>query len=387
MADTILDPTDQFAKPYRRPFGGGGAAAWTNWRQERLLRRESRDAKRGYSINLKRVGTAYAVELMIITVSLCGNWLLTRRYGHGDFDNVAMMMLAPIAYAVVEFCRVPIAIGARIQTSPAIKLICCIGVVLAAGITTKTVSQIGEMMFEPRLHDVQATELVLGEAKADWASLASKIDAADRDVSDRDRQLKEAHDTEQTALKQTAAIPKDTCYPTSWTDRQGQYHQSTACRTNTTRETVNRATQAAGDRIAAAEQALDTAKAARGQLDKGPIDKRVAEAAKAYQDAVGNSQLHSFAAMVFGIAPTDVTDAQLHWFLRLFVFIPAICSGFVATIIALTSVTRLEPENVAVNPAGLSSLGAAVYAEAHHRVIGDLAHIVATTVQKEKERV
>jgi hypothetical protein len=41
---------------------------------------------------------AYSVELGIITVSLCGNWLLTRRYGHNDFDNIAMMMLGePLA--------------------------------------------------------------------------------------------------------------------------------------------------------------------------------------------------------------------------------------------------------------------------------------------------
>jgi hypothetical protein len=110
----------------------------------------------------------------------------------------------------------------------------------------------------------------------------------------------------------------------------------------------------------------------------------MAEAAKAYQRAVDNSQLHSFTAMVYGIDPNDVTEGQLHWFLRVFVFIPAICAGFVATIIALTSVTWLKPQTLALETAGLSNLGAAVYAEAHANVIRDLARMVETAVQKEK---
>jgi hypothetical protein len=356
----------------------------TSWRQEQARRREACDAKRGYSINLKRVVIAYAAELTIIIVSLCGNWLLTRRYGHGDFDTVAMMMLAPAAYAVIEFCRVPMAIGARIQTSATIRAICCLGIVLAAGITTKTVSQIGEMMFEPRLHDVQLTAVELTRAKADLASVESKIAAADKDVSDRDHELKDAREIEQTTLKQMPAIPKDTCYPVSWQDRAGQTYRSTQCKANTTRDTINHATKSAEDKVDRAEQALNAAKAERAKLDKGSLDGRVTEATRTYQGAVNNSQLHSFTAMVFGIAPVDVTDAQLHWFLRLFVFIPAICAGFVATIIALTSVTRLKPQNVALDPAGLNDLGAAVYAEAHSRVIDDLARIVETTVHQQR---
>jgi hypothetical protein len=57
-----------------------------------------------------------------------------------------------------------------------------------------------------------------------------------------------------------------------------------------------------------------------------------------------NSQLHSFTAMVFGVSPVDVTDGQIHFFLRLFVFIPAIGAAFAATIIALTTVTRIRFE-------------------------------------------
>ena len=36
------------------------------------------------------------------------------------------------------------------------------------------------------------------------------------------------------------------------------------------------------------------------------------------------SQLHSFTAMVFGKDPVEVTDAEVHWFLRFFILIPSI---------------------------------------------------------------
>ncbi|MGD0104119.1 MAG: hypothetical protein ABSC06_08790 [Rhodopila sp.] len=62
-----------------------------------------------------------------------------------------------------------------------------------------------------------------------------------------------------------------------------------------------------------------------------------------YREAVLNSKLHSFAAMVFGKEPTEVTDAEIHQFLRIFVFVPAIGSAFAATLIALMAVHRIKP--------------------------------------------
>jgi hypothetical protein len=64
-----------------------------------------RDRRRGYSIDKMRVVTAYSAELVIVVASLCGAWLLAKMYGHGDSWQMQMMMLAPIGYAVIEFCR------------------------------------------------------------------------------------------------------------------------------------------------------------------------------------------------------------------------------------------------------------------------------------------
>ena len=97
--------------------------------------------------------------------------------------------------------------------------------------------------------------------------------------------------------------------------------------------------QPAGGERAAVARRLEAARADRAGLDRQAVDKRVTEAEAGYRDAVRRSQLHSFTAMVFGVDPTDVTDTQVHLFLRIFVFVPALCAAFASTILALCSVS------------------------------------------------
>ena len=62
----------------------------------------------------------------------------------------------------------------------------------------------------------------------------------------------------------------------------------------------------------------------------------------ARRDAILASQLHSFTGMFFGKDPTEVSEAELHSFLRVFVFFPAIFASLAATALALASVTPLR---------------------------------------------
>jgi hypothetical protein len=86
-------------------------------------------------------------------------------------------------------------------------------------------------------------------------------------------------------------------------------------------------------------KALEEARQARSALDRGAADRKVADAEQAYRNSVNRSQLHSFTAMVYGVDPIDVTDAQVHAFLRIFVFVPALCAAFASTILALCAVS------------------------------------------------
>jgi hypothetical protein len=60
--------------------------------------------------------------------------------------------------------------------------------------------------------------------------------------------------------------------------------------------------------------------------------------------------------MVYGVDPIDVTEQQVHAFLRIFVFLPALCAAFASTILALCAVstrrTFMDEDDLgaAVNP-------------------------------------
>jgi hypothetical protein len=344
--------------------------------------RTERERQRGYAINFKCLACAIVAELVIIATSLTGNWLLSDFYSHNDPAQLWMMTMAPIAYAAVEFCRVPMALAVRTQPSRTIRVVCIIGIALAALVTIKTISQLGEIMFRPRLTDVVQERQVLHQAQGELDALAGQVAAAKARVDTAAEVLGKAQDTAQSINRQVAAIPKDTCYATTRVDRTGQPHPVTVCNPNPTRSTVLETMKAATAHVTQARANYDAAVAAHARLDKTTLESRVTAAENAYTLAISRSQLHSFTAMVFGIGTTDVTDAQLHWFLRLFVFVPAISAGIVATIIALASVRRLPAESVSVDPAGLGALGAHLYAEAQARTLDDLTRIVEAAVLK-----
>ncbi len=74
--------------------------------------------------------------------------------------------------------------------------------------------------------------------------------------------------------------------------------------------------------------------------------------------------------MVYGVDPIEVSDAQVHAFLRIFVFVPALCAAFASTILALSAVsvrkTFMDEDD----------LGAAVSAEAAPYLLASVAETV-----------
>ena len=63
-----------------------------------------RDQQRGYSIVHKQVVLAFLIEIIIVITSLIGAWLMASKYGRTSTDHL-LMMLAPVAYAMVELSR------------------------------------------------------------------------------------------------------------------------------------------------------------------------------------------------------------------------------------------------------------------------------------------
>jgi hypothetical protein len=309
--------------------------AWTDetdaWKQDRAIRK-------GYRIRWGYVAIAYLVEALVICTSLAGAWFFAETYADRHDQSFWFMLLAPIVYAAIELCRVPLGILIRVQRDWLIKSLAVVGIVMAAGVTTKSVSQLGEMMFHPRLAEASKARTTLKEAEADRGTIDNRIAQADARVVQYAAEAAALEKRTAEASSQLAGLPGQRCERLSGTNSRGKRYNYLRCVTDPRTATIAGSLKSAGDERAVVAKNLTEARAARAQLDSAAADRRVTEAEGAYRDAVRRSQLHSFTAMVYGADPVDVTDQQVHAFLRIFVFAPALCAAFASTLLALCAV-------------------------------------------------
>jgi hypothetical protein len=336
---------------------------------------ENVDERRGYSISRKRLGLAFALEGVVVVASLIGAWLFAKKYGH-DFDTRLMMMLAPVAYAVTELSRVPLAVSTRIQPSIQMRLLAFVAVIFAAGVTTKSMSQLGEIMFRPRLMDVAYAHSELDQARNAQAQIEKRIADADDEVE----RSKSAYDG--SVARATAAsndlrnIPGSKCFAEVQQRAYGTY-RSTKCIADPRTGVLSTNVRAADSALGEASKKLEAAKRDRAALDPKEAYRRVETATLKYRDAILNSQLHSFTAMFFGTDATRVSDEQINVFLRIFVFVPAILVSLSSTFLAMTAVTRLKrPAPIEVPDEGLLHL----LTPMHDEIVREAASKVAADV-------
>jgi hypothetical protein len=345
-------------------------------RELRDAARKERDRERGYTISTKRLVLAFASEGVVVATSLGGAWLFASLYGGNDPIAFWMMMMAPIAYAVIEFSRVPLAVSIRTQTSITLRIIAAIGVIGAAAVTVKSISQLGEIMFRPRLTEAVRTQERLNDARNEQATVIQKIKAADAVVAQRVAQLDDAEKRLKSANTELGALPPQHCWRVTSTTRDGRRVSSTRCSTDPRTEAMKTSLGGASTDRTAASTRLDEARAERAKLDQSAVDRKVSEAEVAHKDAIMRSQLHSFTAMVFGKDPADVTDKEIHGFLFFFVFIPAIGASLASTLLALTSVETLPEE---VNDVRLDDM-------AGHYILGPYAERIVREAQMAAEK-
>ncbi|KQP40141.1 hypothetical protein [Methylobacterium sp. Leaf106] len=310
-----------------------------DWIRESERWTHERHLEKGYRIKWGYVGIAYLVEFMVIGASLWGAWLFAGVYSDGDDKAFYFMLLAPLVYAAVELCRVPLGILARTQRSYFIRALAIVGIIFAAGVTTKSVSQLGEMMFHPRLMDAAKAKTALKDAQADSSTIDNRIAAADARVAQYTTELDQIEKRAAENASQLSALPAQRCERVSGTNSKGQRYSNLKCVTDPRTATLNASVGKAGADRAVVTKSLEEARKARAELDRGMAERKVADAEQAYRNSVNRSQLHSFTAMVYGVDPIDVTDAQVHAFLRIFVFVPALCAAFASTILALCAVS------------------------------------------------
>lgn len=296
-------------------------------------------------VNKKLLVVAIAIEIIIVGAVLFASWQFAERYSGDDRMQWWMAIICGISYAAIELARVPLAITAATHRRRMVRWLSVFVLMFAVIVTTKSLSQIGEQMFSQRLIEVNKAGTAMEIAEADNqgaiendANKRDRIEALDAEIEKLLGQLKEFGKPPE---------PKRICSTTV-----GKYGLIKNCKIVTP--------PWAG--ITIQQQLLD-ARARRNAMDgeteasgrqRDQATANIAAAKGAYHVAVMDSQLHSFAGMLFMKSPASVTDDEIARIKLFFVFIGALAGAITATGLAYGSFTRHpEPKQPRTRPVNI----------------------------------
>jgi hypothetical protein len=319
----------------------------------RQRNRRERDRERGYSINVKQIVLAFAVEFVIIGLILTNNFVTVAQLPDATNLKTVQFLLFPIAMAMVELARVPLAVAVRTQNSWNIKFAALIGVVCAVAVTSTSLIQIGNSTFNPRLEDTHNKDDVLTDLKNKRDSLSVQIAAADelvkQRVTERDRIFQANQNLNSQINAQKPQECTNTTLPSVAPGVPPEVKQ--LCRPNPALKPLLAAIADSKAKLSDAEAAVKDAEAQRMSSKYSPaaLDEEIRRAQKDNRGSIYQSPLHSYAAMLLRKDPQNVTDADvklLEWYL---IVIPSIAAAFSSTLIAMTAVRRIKPAKSAAD--------------------------------------
>jgi hypothetical protein len=327
----------------------------------KINRRYRVDLGRGYTVDRFQFWVSYVVEAAIIGAGFYASWVFAQRYVS---DNQLLWRMAIIgggAVAFSELLRLVLAKAACTQKGFWRRFLAIAGMLLMCFVTTKSMAQVFDQVFSPRLNQVREATDVLKRAKGDVATLEAKKAAAEADVKPLsesvdglDKQITSLNDSLQAMGEAPKPYVEKQAYKATCSDRKGR---TWSC--NKTRDVWKTPDYAGKPVIAQIDDAREKREEAAAKRDEAgkvvtAIDTEIAdgqnkvtELESAKRKAVGESQLHSFTAMVFGKDPVDVTDGEIHTFLRLFVLLPALAISFASSLGMITAFRPVKPKAVA----------------------------------------
>src|SRR5262249_32777407 len=322
---------------------------------DREIARRERDQDRGYSINVKQVVLAFAVEFFIIGLILVGQYLIAEEAAK---ERVFAILLFPIGMAGGELGRVPLAVSVRTQNSWSVKSFAALGVAAAVVVTSFSLSTIAYQTFDPRLAEANQKNNTLQNLRSNKAILEREIvsatQVAEQKRVDRDNVNRTSLDLQSQMSKLTTA-KGNTC--TTTTNADGSKTERCSP-TNVENKAQKNMLQTQLDitkkELDVQEGALTAANVTRANIEGNlrPIDQKITAAEDDYRVAVARSQLHSYTSMIKGKAPTEVTDAEIKSLESYLIFIPSIAAALASTLLAITAVRRIRPrpETIATIP-------------------------------------
>lgn len=311
--------------------------------------RIERDLLRGYSINVKQVVLAFAVEFFIIGLILTAQYLIAEEAGK---EKVFAILLFPIGLAVVELARVPLAIAVRTQESWSVKFFAALGVTAAVVVTSFSLSTIAYKAFDPKLGVVNDKSNTLHDLRASKAIMVYEIDLAENLVKQRTRDrdaVRGSYNDLQSQISQIKTAQGKRCSTT--TNPDGTKTENCSPSSSVSPAQM----KALNDQLSATQADLDTKQAAikeaqnaRAKLDSRPIDEKIVWAENEYRVAVKQSQLHSYTSMILRKDSTELSDGEIKTVESYLIFIPSIAAALASTLLAITAVLRIVPKTEVV---------------------------------------
>ena len=316
-----------------------------------INRQARRDRECGYRVNYIQLYFAYVIEAGIIMASFFAAFEFAGRYVSNDATLYALAIIGAASLALAETARIQMAKATCTQSQVWKKVMAWFGVACCIFITTKAMSQVTEQIYSPRLIGVVRATDDLARAKGQLATLVADKEAkvaimkplAD-DVTRLDKQVGELSAT----VQSIGAAPKPYTvkepYAAICRNKKGQTYKCTKTRSKLVQPDY--AGTSVIEQITNVQEQRTEAVKARDEAGKVVADSdvliakqqmNVTELEGVRREAVLQSQLHSFTAMVFGKDPTAVTDDEVHWFLRFFVLVTAAGIAVASTILVVTA--------------------------------------------------
>ena len=315
---------------------------------KRQVARIMRDRERGYSINSKQIVLAFMVEFVIIGLILTNIYVTVAQLPDPSTFKTVQALLFPIAMAMVELARVPLAVAVRTQNSWNIKFAALFGVLCAVAVTSNSLYSIGASSFTPRLEETHQNDVVLSQLRDRKRENDAQIAKAQADAAQKLKERDAINQSIQALNKQLTEQPTQNCAAVTIPSPApgAPATSSLSCKANPVLKTLNAEIAAAKIKLAEAEGTLKQAAAQIERASEGAgvrtLNEEITKAQTQNRESIFQSQLHSLAAMLFGVDPQDVTPGQIKSLEFYLIFVSSIAAAFSSTLIAMTAVRRIK---------------------------------------------
>ena len=282
-----------------------------------------------FTYHRKYLVAGVGTELMLSFGGVGGAAYFAYAYGRSPVEQIGMM-IAPSMWSVVELTRIILAVSSQTDPSRGRRWLAVLMILFISLVGTKSVAQLWDLVFEPRLADVRTTKANLAEAKDNEADLDKQADAAAAKVATATGVYGESQETLRQSNKSLGEIPRP-CIAV---------HKHLKCANDPRFKSMGGALAKVEARANDAETKLNDATGDADAIkgERKEAHQKTRDAARAYDEALHHSPLHLLLSSMTGEDVEDVSKTQMTWMLRIFVLLPSAVTSIGASILNMLAV-------------------------------------------------